>query len=101
MTASKLTWFDAGKCFIGGRWVRPRSGGSLPIEDPSRGIEIGEIARGQAADIDAAVEAAERALRGAWGRLMATERGRLLAKLAGQVNARIDELAQIEALDVG
>jgi aldehyde dehydrogenase (NAD+) len=56
-TASKLTWFDADKCFIDGRWVAPRSGGSLPVEDPSRGIEIGEIARGTAADIDAAVEA--------------------------------------------
>ena len=101
MTASKLTWFDAGKCFIGGRWVRPRSGGSLPIEDPSRGIEIGEIARGTAADIDAAVEAAERALHGPWGRLTAAERGRLLAKLAELVNTRVDELARIEALDVG
>ena len=101
MTASKLTWFDAGKCFIGGRWVRPRSSGSLPIEDPSRGIEIGEIARGTAADIDAAVEAAERALHGPWGRLTAAERGRLLAKLAELVNTRVDELARIEAFDVG
>ena len=101
MTASKLTWFDADKCFIDGRWVRPRSGASLPIEDPSRGIEIGEIARGTAADIDAAVEAAERALHGPWGRLTATERGRLLAKLAELVDARVDELARIEAIDVG
>ena len=101
MTASKLTWFDGDKCFIGGRWVAPRSGGSLPVEDPSRGIEIGEIARGTAADIDAAVEAAERALHGPWGRLTAAERGRLLAKLAELVNTRVDELARIEAFDVG
>ena len=101
MTASKLTWFDADKRFIDGRWVAPRSGRSLPVEDPSRGIEIGEIARGTAADIDAAVEAAERALHGPWGRLTAAERGRLLAKLAELVNTRVDELARIEALDVG
>ena len=100
-TASKLTWFDADKCFIDGRWVAPQSGRSLPVEDPSRGIEIGEIARGTAADIDAAVEAAERALHGPWGRLTATERGRLLLRLAGLVSARIDDLARIEALDVG
>ena len=100
-TASKLTWFDADKCFIDGRWVAPRSGRSLPVEDPSRGIEIGEIARGTAADIDAAVEAAERALHGPWGRLTAAERGRLLAKLAELVNTRVDDLARIEALDVG
>ena len=100
-TIAKPTWFASDKCFIGGRWVEPQSGERLPIEDPSRGVEIGEIARGTAADIDAAVEAAERALGGEWGKLTATERGRLLAKLAEKINDRVDELARIEALDVG
>ena len=101
LPASKLTWFDADKCFIDGRWVKAQSGERLAVEDPSRGVEIGEIARGRPADIDAAVEAAERALRGPWGRLTAAERGRLLAKLAGLISARVEELALIEALDVG
>jgi len=99
--AAKPAWFETDKCFIGGRWVEPQSGRTLPIEDPSRGVEIGEIARGEAADIDAAVEAAEQALEGEWGKLTATERGRLLAKLAGLIGERVDELARIEALDVG
>jgi len=73
--AEKPTGFEPDKCFIGGRWVEPRSGRTLPLEDPSRGVEIGAIARGEAADIDAAVEAAERALAGGWGKLTATERG--------------------------
>jgi aldehyde dehydrogenase (NAD+) len=94
-------WFPIDKCFIDGRWVEPQSGKRLPIEDPSRGVEIGEIARGQAADVDAAVEVAERALAGDWGRLTATERGRLLAKLSELITERVDELAHIEALDVG
>ena len=100
-TSAKPTWFDSDKCFIDGRWVDPQSGRRLPIEDPSRGVEIGEIARGEAADIDAAVEAAERALAGDWGKLTATERGRLMAKLAELIKERVDELAHIEALDVG
>jgi aldehyde dehydrogenase (NAD+) len=100
-TSAKPTWFDADKCFIDGRWVDAQSGKRLPIEDPSRGVEIGEIARGEAADVDAAVEAAERALAGDWGKLTATERGRLLAKLAELITERVDELAHIEALDVG
>src|SRR5450631_3118777 len=94
-------WFPIDKCFIDGRWVEPQSGKRLPIEDPSRGVEIGEIARGQAADVDAADEAAERALAGDWGRLTATERGRLLAKLSELITERVDELGHIEALDVG
>jgi aldehyde dehydrogenase (NAD+) len=100
-TSARPTWFDSDKCFIDGRWVDPQSGQRLPIEDPSRGVEIGEIARGGSGDIDAAVEAAERALAGAWGKLTAAERGRLLAKLAGLITERVDELAHIEALDVG
>ena len=100
-SVERLLWFPADKCFIDGRWVEPQSRQRLPVEDPSRGIEIGEIARGEAADIDAAVAAASHALAGDWGRLAATERGRLLAKLAGLITERVDELAHIEALDVG
>ena len=96
-----LPWFETDKCFIDGRWVPARSGALLPLEDPSRGDEIGAIARGQSADVDAAVEAAERALKGDWGRLTATERGRLLAKLGELVRSRVEELARIEAFDVG
>jgi aldehyde dehydrogenase (NAD+) len=77
------------------------SGESLPLEDPSRGVAIGAIARGTAADIDAAVVAAERALGGDWGKLTATERGRLMMKLGELVKARAEDLARIEALDVG
>ena len=98
---SKLAWFETDKCFIDGRWVAARSGARLPVEDPSRGVEIGAIARGTSADIDAAVDAAERALAGEWGRLTATERGRLLTKLAELIRGRIEDLARIEAIDVG
>jgi aldehyde dehydrogenase (NAD+) len=94
-------WFPADKCFIDGRWVAPQSGRHLPIEDPSQGVEIGEIARGGSADVDAAVDAAERALAGPWGRLTATERGRLLARLSDLILARVEDLTRIEAIDVG
>ena len=98
---SKLTWYPIDRCFIGGSWAHPASSATLPLEDPSRGVAIGAIARGTAADVDAAVEAAERALAGDWGRCTATERGRLLMKLGELVRTRVDDLAQIEALDVG
>jgi aldehyde dehydrogenase (NAD+) len=98
---SRLAWYPTDQCFIGGSWVPPGSGETLPLEDPSRGSAIGAIARGRAEDVDAAVEAAERALAGDWGRLTATERGRLLMKLGELVKGRVEELARIEALDVG
>ncbi len=100
MTAS-LAWFETDKCFIDGRWVPPQTRERLPLEDPSRGAEIGVIARGSGADVDAAVASAERALAGDWGRLTATERGRLLDRLGELVRSRVEELARLEALDVG
>jgi aldehyde dehydrogenase (NAD+) len=99
--SARLAWYPTDQCFIGGRWVAPLSGASLPLEDPSRGVAIGAIARGTAADVDAAVEAAERALAGDWGKLTATERGRLMMKLSELVKMRVDDLARIEAIDVG
>src|SRR5271166_1382454 len=100
MTA-RPAWFETDKCFIDGCWVAPASGQTLPLEDPSRGLAIGVIARGRSVDVDAAVCAAERALAGDWGRLTATERGRLMMRLSELVKSRVEELARIEALDVG
>lgn len=93
-------WCDPSKCLINGEWVAA-SGGTLPLFDPSTGAEIGAIARGQGPDIDAAVAAAEAARRGPWGRMTATERGRILTRLGQLVEQRIDDLARIEAFDVG
>lgn len=92
-------WFDPAEVFIGGRWQSTPE--RLPLEDPSTGAEIGQIARGGAAQIDAAVAAARAALDGPWGRATAAERGRILARIGQLVLARADELAAIEASDVG
>ena len=94
-------WFETDRCFIGGAWVAPQKGRFLDVEDPSTGEVVGRIARGEARDIDAAVEAAGRALAGAWGRMAAFERGRVLSQIGRLVLARVEELARIEARDVG
>lgn len=91
----------ASKVFVGGEWRPASDGGVLPLENPSTGEAIGEIAAAQAADIDAAVVAARAALNGPWGALTAVERGRLLSKMGQAVTKQIDFLAEIEALDVG
>ena len=94
-------FFDPSKCFIGGRWVAPLGGDALPVENPSDGTIIAQIPRGTAADIDAAVTAAQTALNGVWGKTPAAERGRILARIGRLVLERVDDLARIEALDVG
>ena len=101
MTKLDALWFDTTKCFINGAWVGPISGEQLALTDPSTGEEIGTIARGIAADIDAAVDAAESARHGEWARTPAFERGRILARIGELVLSRVDELARLEATDVG
>jgi aldehyde dehydrogenase (NAD+) len=101
MNAPLNLTFDPTRCFIGGRWVAPVSGDTLPLENPSTGETIGGIARGTGADIDAAIAAARAALEGDWGRLPAAERGRILTRIGQKVLERVDDLARIEAQDVG
>ena len=93
--------FDTELVLIGGRWQAPRSAQTLVLLNPSNGEELARIARGQAIDIDAAVQAAQSALDGAWGAFSAVERGRILLKMSAMVLAQADELARLEALDVG
>lgn len=93
--------FDTRHCFIDGEWTPGETGDVLPIEDPSTGETVGEIARGSAADIDRAVLAARKAMAGEWGRTPAVERGRVLARIGRIVLDRFDLLAELEARDVG
>jgi aldehyde dehydrogenase (NAD+) len=94
-------WFDPSLLFIGGAWQPCATGETLPVIDPSTGQEIARIARGRQADIDAAVTAAEAALSGDWGAMPAHERGRILARLGQLVLEHTDQLAEMEATDVG
>lgn len=87
--------------FIGNRWVAATSGESIAVIDPSDGLAFDAIARGTAADIDAAVLAARQAYEGAWGKLSAAERGRWLMKFAQTLQDHREELAQLEARDCG
>lgn len=93
--------FETHRMFIGGRWCESTSRETLPLTNPSDGSALADIARGGPADVDAAVSAARGALQGEWGRLSAAERGRLMMAMCQRVLAQADELARLEALDVG
>jgi aldehyde dehydrogenase (NAD+) len=94
-------WFDSEELLIGGRWQRAAAGEGMALTDPSDGSTLCAVARGGAEDIDAAVAAATAARAGAWGRLTAAERGRLMLRLSALIAGRAEILARIEARDVG
>ena len=87
--------------FVDNHPVAPDRGETVPVVDPSTGQVFAEIARGTASDVDRAVAAARRGFDGAWGRLTAVERGRLLRLWADLIEANHEELAAIESRDTG
>lgn len=86
---------------IAGRPVQAASGQRFATLDPATEEPIAEVARGGAADVDAAVRAAHSALHGDWSQIAPAARGRVLLRLADLVAAHKEELAALETADVG
>jgi len=86
--------------FIDGAWRVPAEGKYFETADPSAGTPLAEVAQGSAADIDAAVIAARKALP-AWQKLTPHARARYLYALARQVQKHSRRLAVLETLDNG
>jgi aldehyde dehydrogenase (NAD+) len=88
--------------FIDGQWRPSASGKTFPTLNPATGETICQVAEGDKADIDLAVQAARKALEsGPWSTLDAAERGRLLLRLADLVESQARELAALESLNSG
>ncbi|OKK00494.1 aldehyde dehydrogenase family protein [Amycolatopsis sp. CB00013] len=91
----------ATRLFIDGQWTAA-GGGSLPTYDPATGQVIEEVGTASAADVDAAVGAARKALNDpAWAGLLPVQRAALLFKLASLVDEHHEELAALETRDQG
>src|SRR5579859_7178712 len=90
------------KLFIGGAWVNAKGGGTIDVRDPGDGQVIAQLAAGEAADVDLAVQAARDAFRkSGWATMPANDRAVILHRLADLVDKHRDVLAQIESIDVG
>lgn len=88
--------------FIGGRYVEPASGRWLDSMDPYLGEAWARVPQGCARDVDAAVTAANAAMKsGPWATMNATQRGKLMLRLAELITQNADRLAEIEVRDNG
>lgn len=86
--------------FIGGRWVDSSGGQRLESIDPTTEETIATFPDGTAEDVDDAVEASQGAF-GAWSAMKPLERGKVLMRLANVIEEHTDELAEMDAVDVG
>ncbi|MFI5087766.1 MAG: aldehyde dehydrogenase family protein [Terriglobales bacterium] len=103
LTATKSR-IEAGKLLIGGEWRDATGGKTFATVNPATAEVLTTVAEASAADVDAAVQAARKAFddaSGPWRKMSASERGRLLWKIAESVEQHIDELAELETLDNG
>jgi 1-pyrroline dehydrogenase len=85
--------------FIDGE-ERPAEGGSEPILNPATGEEIATAPLSGEADVEAAVEAAERAF-GDWSETPPGERALALLRIADAIEENGEELCRVESLNVG
>jgi aldehyde dehydrogenase (NAD+) len=93
---------SATKLLINNQWVDSASGKTFPTINPATGEVICQVAEADAADVDYAVRAARHAFeQGPWRTAAASERGRLLNRLADLIERHADELARLESLDNG
>src|SRR5690242_10896771 len=101
LTATKSK-ISPGRLLIAGQW----QDGSKQFDtiNPATGEVLTQIAEASSKDVDGAVAAARAAFEdcsGPWRKMSASDRGRLLWKIADLVEQHIDELAELETLDNG
>src|SRR6202521_274155 len=101
ITATK-TKLSPGRLLIDGQWTGASK--HFDTTNPATGEVLTQIAEASAADVDRAVQAARRAFEdrsGPWRKMSASERGRLIWRLADLLEKNIDEFAELETLDNG
>ena len=97
------TMIQQTRLLIGNRWVDSVSGKKFETINPATGDVLAQVAEADAADVDLAVKAARKAFhsKSPWRRMSASERGKLIDRLADLMERHADELATLESLDNG
>lgn len=90
------------RLLIDGRLVEATSGRTFESLNPATGEVLARVSEGDAADIDLAVAAARRAFDdGRWSKMKPFDRQTILSRFADLVEARHDEIARLDTLDMG
>ena len=87
------------KMLIDGKWIAAKTGKNFDVFNPATGEVMARVAEGDKAEIDLAVKAARKAFdEGPWRKMTASERGRMIWKLADLIEQNGDELATLESM---
>jgi succinate-semialdehyde dehydrogenase/glutarate-semialdehyde dehydrogenase len=86
--------------FIDGAWCRAVGGASMPVLNPATGEAIGRVPQAGRADLDRALEAADKGFK-AWRKVSAFERYKLMRKAADIQRSRAEETARVLTMEQG
>jgi len=86
--------------FIAGKWQDAADGKTIAVHNPSTGKEIGRVAHAGKADLDRALEAAQKGFE-AWRDLPAIERAKAMHRAAALMRERADSIARILTQEQG
>jgi betaine-aldehyde dehydrogenase len=90
------------KLWIDGTWEDTEGGNVMSIEDPTTGKEIAQVINASRADVDRAVQAANRAFYdGRWSKISPGDRSKAIWKLADLLEANAESLAKLESENTG
>jgi len=103
MIAATKAKVSSGRLLINGQW-QEGSGKPFDTVNPATGEVLTQVSEASANDVDQAVAAARKAfddVAGPWRKMSASERSKVLWRIADLVEKNIDELAELETLDNG
>src|SRR5487761_2355199 len=86
--------------WINGEFVKPSSGQYFENVTPITGQVFTEVARGNAEDVEKALDAAHAAFK-TWGKTSVTERSNIMLKIADRMEANLEALAVAETWENG
>jgi succinate-semialdehyde dehydrogenase / glutarate-semialdehyde dehydrogenase len=86
--------------FIDGSWTKAASGRTIPVVNPATGEPIGTVAHAERADLDRALEAADKGFK-VWRKVSAFERSKLMRKAANIFRERVDKIAPLLTMEQG
>jgi succinate-semialdehyde dehydrogenase/glutarate-semialdehyde dehydrogenase len=86
--------------FIHGTWTPAASGRSLPVVNPATGEQIGTVAHAERADLDRALEAADKGFK-VWRKISAFERSKIMRRAANLLRERAEAIAPLLTQEQG
>src|SRR5580658_8728188 len=96
----RQTMYPSVDLFIDGAWSPAAAGRTIPVVNPATGEPIGTVAHADRADLDRALEAADRGFR-AWRKVSAFDRSKVMRKTANLLRDRADAIAPLLTMEQG